>query len=572
MNFPLYIAKKIYNDQGDKRKVSRPAIRIATIGVAIGLAVMIVTVSVVLGFKHTIRDKVVGFGSHIQVHNIMNYSGGDPHPICANDSLMNAISKLDGVAHAERFSMTQGILKTDEDFLGVAFKGIAAEYDTTFLSKHLTEGSIPEFSDSASHYKLLISKMIADKMRLKAGDKVYGYFIDNEDVRTRRFTIAGIYQTNMTRFDETLCFTDLYTANKLNGWTENQATGIEVLVKDFERLDLTANAFIDNVNRSSDEQGNSLTSETIYELYPQVFSWLELLDINVWIILALMVMILIGQVKMNKKQIESFTNQLHEIRTENQNTLISVDSFSREYVELSKELQQYVDDEKRLIEKAEEDRQSVSMMVAGISHDFRTPLTAATGYLQMAQQSGKLPKEEAEYVDTALRKMKYLRELSDEFFTLSLIDKPEEDEESTVSLKRILEDVTLGQYEWIEKRGLEFSSGISEDPCEICASEVDIIRLLENIYSNARKYAKSYLHVELTKPEVGKMVLSVSNDTDIIKSEDVDSVFKPFHRAASGEAEGSGLGLYIAKKITEKYGGEITAELDENIFSIYIFL
>ena len=281
MNFPLYIAKKIYNDQGDKRKVSRPAIRIATIGVAIGLAVMIVTVSVVLGFKHTIRDKVVGFGSHIQVHNIMNYSGGDPHPICANDSLMNAISKLDGVAHAERFSMTQGILKTDEDFLGVAFKGIAAEYDTTFLSKHITEGSIPEFSDSASHYKLLISKMIADKMRLKAGD--------NEDVRTRRFTIAGIYQTNMTRFDETLCFTDLYTANKLNGWTENQATGIEVLVKDFVHLDLTANKFIDNVNRSSDEQGNSLTSETIYELYPQVFSWLELLDINVWIILALMV-------------------------------------------------------------------------------------------------------------------------------------------------------------------------------------------------------------------------------------------------------------------------------------------
>ena len=107
MNLPLYIAKRIYSDQGDKRKVSRPAIRIATIGVAIGLAVMIVTVSVVLGFKHTIRDKVVGFGSHIQVHNIMNYNGSDPHPICANDSLMKAVGKLPGVANAERFSMTQ---------------------------------------------------------------------------------------------------------------------------------------------------------------------------------------------------------------------------------------------------------------------------------------------------------------------------------------------------------------------------------------------------------------------------------------------------------------------------------
>ena len=289
MNFPLYIAKRIYSDQGDKRKVSRPAIRIATIGVAIGLAVMIVTVSVVLGFKHTIRDKVVGFGSHIQVHNIMNYNGSDPHPICANDSWMKAVGKLPGVAKAERFSMTQGILKTDEDFLGIAIKGIAEEYDTTFLSQHLIAGNITSFSDKTSKYKLLVSKMIADKMRLKVGDKVFGYFIDNQDVRTRKFTISGIYQTNMTRFDETLCFTDLHTANKLNGWTDNQATGIEVLVKDFEKVNETANQFIDNINRTSDEQGNSLTSETIYELYPQVFSWLELLDINVWIILALMV-------------------------------------------------------------------------------------------------------------------------------------------------------------------------------------------------------------------------------------------------------------------------------------------
>ena len=289
MNFPLYIAKRIYSDQGDKRKVSRPAIRIATIGVAIGLAVMIVTVSVVLGFKHTIRDKVVGFGSHIQVHNIMNYNGSDPHPICANDSLMKAVGKLPGVAKAERFSMTQGILKTDEDFLGIAIKGIAEEYDTTFLSQHLIAGNITSFSDKTSKYKLLVSKMIADKMRLKVGDKVFGYFIDNQDVRTRKFTISGIYQTNMTRFDETLCFTDLHTANKLNGWTDNQVTGIEVLVKDFEKVNDTANQFIDNINRTSDEQGNSLTSETIYELYPQVFSWLELLDINVWIILALMV-------------------------------------------------------------------------------------------------------------------------------------------------------------------------------------------------------------------------------------------------------------------------------------------
>lgn len=269
--------------------MSRPAIRIATVGVAIGLAVMIVTVSVVLGFKHSIRDKVVGFGSHIQIHNVMTYSGGTQHPICVDDSLTKAINGIEGVANAQRFTMTQGILKTDDDFLGVMFKGIGPEYNTSFLKTHLIEGEIPQFSDSTSHYQLLISQMIADKLRLKAGDKVYAYFIDEGDVRTRRYTICGIYQTNMTRFDENLCITDLYTANKLNGWQKKQATGVEVNVRDFEHLADIEERFIIRINRTSDSEGNIMTTETIYELYPQVFSWLELLDINVWIILVLMV-------------------------------------------------------------------------------------------------------------------------------------------------------------------------------------------------------------------------------------------------------------------------------------------
>ena len=289
MNLPLFIAKKIYSDKGDKRKVSRPAIRIATVGVAIGLAVMIVTVSVVLGFKHTIRDKVVGFGSHIQVHNVLTYNGSDQYPVCIDDSMMQMIGSIDGVSHVERFAMTQGILKTDEDFLGVAFKGVGPEYDMTFLKSHLVEGEMPEFSDSTSKQKLLMSKMIADKLRLKAGDKVFAYFIDGQDVRTRRYTVSGIYQTNMTRFDENLCFIDLYAASRLNGWLNGEVTGVEVKVKDFEQLQLTEDRFVEKINRSIDPQGNVLTTETIYELYPQVFSWLELLDINVWIILALMV-------------------------------------------------------------------------------------------------------------------------------------------------------------------------------------------------------------------------------------------------------------------------------------------
>ena len=288
MNLPFFIAKRIYSDQGDKRKVSRPAIRIATLGVGIGLAVMIITVSVVLGFQHTIRDKVVGFGSHLQVMNIQAFSSTDPYSICLDDSMMTVLKNLKGVKHAERYAMTQGILKTDEDFLGVLFKGVGPEYDMTFLRQHLLEGNIPTFSDSTSTNKLLISKMIADKMKLKAGDRIYAYYID-DNVRTRRYTVSGIYQTNMTRFDESLCFTDLYAVEKINGWEKDEVTGAELLVNDFEKLEETYEDVIVKVNRSEDKRLNTLSSQTIYEAYPQVFSWLELLDINVWIILALMV-------------------------------------------------------------------------------------------------------------------------------------------------------------------------------------------------------------------------------------------------------------------------------------------
>lgn len=288
MNLPFFIAKRIYSDQGDKRKVSRPAIRIATIGVAIGLAVMIVTVSVVLGFKHTIRDKVVGFGSHIQVQNMLTFLSTDSYPICINDSVMKSYEQIEGVKHVERFTFSQGILKTDDDFLGVLFKGVGPEYDLNFLSQHLTEGEMPIFSDTTSTNRILISKMIADKLRLNVGDRIFAYFI-GENVRTRRFTVTGIYQTNMTRFDEALCFTDLYTTRRLNDWTEDQCSGAEITVKDFDKLQKTADIFVENVNRRTDKEMNTYTSQTIYETYPQIFNWLELLDINVWIILVLMV-------------------------------------------------------------------------------------------------------------------------------------------------------------------------------------------------------------------------------------------------------------------------------------------
>ncbi len=288
MNLPLFIAKRIYSDNDAQQKVSKPAIRIATAGVAVGLAVMIVSVCIVLGFKHTIRDKVIGFGSHITVANFMTIHGNGQRPIAINDSMTKVLRSVNGMRHVQRYALKQGILKTDSDFLGVAFKGIAAEYDTTFIHNNMVSGCIPTFSDETSHNKIVISKIMADMLKIKTGDKVFAYFIDNDNVRMRRFLVSGIYQTNLTQYDKTICFTDLYTAVRLNGWNNDQVTGAEIIVNDFNKVNDVEDILVSKVNRTTDSYGETYSSETIQESNPQIFSWLDLLDLNVWIILALM--------------------------------------------------------------------------------------------------------------------------------------------------------------------------------------------------------------------------------------------------------------------------------------------
>lgn len=288
MNFPLFIAKRIYTDNKSKRQVSKPVIRIATLGVAIGLAVMIISVCVVLGFKHTIRDKVVGFGSHIQVADFLTLQSSEQYPIQMNDSMMKVLSEIEGINHVQRYAFKQGILKTDNDFLGVVFKGVGPEFDSTFIHQNMIEGYIPSFSDKNSGNKLVISKTIANQLKLKIDQKIFCYFIDYQGVRARRYTIAGIYETNLSQYDKVICITDLYSVVKLNGWEADQASGAELTVHDFNRINEVEDRIISQVNRTVDKYGETYSSQTIKEQNPAIFSWLDLLDMNVWIILALM--------------------------------------------------------------------------------------------------------------------------------------------------------------------------------------------------------------------------------------------------------------------------------------------
>ena len=288
MNWKLFVAQRIYRSREGEKEVSKPAVLIARWGIAIGLAVMIVAVAVVIGFKHEVRDKVVGIGSDIVITNFDGQKSYETKPIAAGDSLMEALHATSGVKHVQRYSTKPGMIMTDDNFLGMVLKGVSQEYDWTFLKKHLQEGEIPAFSDTASTNRTLISRTIANKLHLKTGDKLYTYYIQGENVRARRLEVAGIYQTNFSIYDDLFLLTDLYTVNRLNAWQKDQVSGIELEVADYNQLETVKDAVRVEVDMVKDKYGGTYYTQSVEEQNPQIFAWLDLLDMNVWVILILM--------------------------------------------------------------------------------------------------------------------------------------------------------------------------------------------------------------------------------------------------------------------------------------------
>lgn len=289
MNWKLFIARRIYKKNEGGREVSKPAVRIAMLGIAIGLAIMIVSIAVVIGFKHQVRDKVVGIGSDIVISNFEAQNTYETSPIVANDSLFAQLQTLEGVRHLQRYSTKPGMIMTDTDFEGMVLKGISTEYDLSFIKRHLIEGEIPLFTDTVASQQVLISQTNALKLKLKVGDKIYTYFVDDDHIRARRLTIAGIYQTNFTTYDDLFLISDLYTVNRLNNWKTDQVSGVEIQVKDYDKLEDVRELVHEKVDVQTDKYGGIYFTQSIEDLHPEIFAWLGLLDMNVWVILILMI-------------------------------------------------------------------------------------------------------------------------------------------------------------------------------------------------------------------------------------------------------------------------------------------
>ncbi|MCD8260087.1 MAG: ABC transporter permease [Bacteroides sp.] len=284
----LFIAKRIYRDKEEGKQVSRPAVLIAMVGIAIGLAVIIVSVAVVIGFKKEVRNKITGFGSDIHIHNFDAIRSYETQPVFIDSLVMEDLAGFPNVVHVQRYSTKPGIIKTDDAFQGIVLKGVGPEYDLEFFRDHLLEGEIPLFSDTMATNQVLISSTIAADLQLSTGDKILTYFIEKE-VRARALTVAGIYQTNFSEYDKLFLVTDLYTVNRLNNWESGQVTGAEIRIADYNKLEDTAYDIGEVYDTLEDGYGGTYFVQDVEDLNPQIFAWLGLLDLNVWVILTLMI-------------------------------------------------------------------------------------------------------------------------------------------------------------------------------------------------------------------------------------------------------------------------------------------
>lgn len=287
LNLELFIARKVYFGESTKQKVSSPAIKIAVAGIAIGLTAMILSVCIVVGFKKEIRDKVIGFGSHIQVTSFASTLSYDTKPVRLSDSILSVLKSNPDINHIESYATKPGIIKTDNDFQGVVLKGVGEGYDWSFFKENMIEGNVLQISDSAVANQAIISKYIADRLHLKLGDSFFTYFIQ-EPLKVRKFTITGIYSTNFEDYDKLFMIVGLNTVQRLNGWDENQVSGLELRVKDYSRLQEIKDNLFFVMAGSHDGDGNALFTRSIEETNPMIFSWLSLLDMNVWVIIILM--------------------------------------------------------------------------------------------------------------------------------------------------------------------------------------------------------------------------------------------------------------------------------------------
>ncbi|MBN2486916.1 MAG: ABC transporter permease [Bacteroidales bacterium] len=297
MNLELTIARRFIKSSGKGGSFTSPIIRLSVVAIALSMAIMIIAVATVTGFKNEIRNRVTGFGGHIQIVNFDSNNSLESSPIDKNQSFLPELIAMPGIKNIQVFATKPAMIKTKNEIQGIIMKGIGPDFDTLFFAQNIVEGGMPKITDSAKTNQVLISKKLANMLHLKLGEKFTTFFIDERisdvPINRRVFQICGIYQTSLETFDEQFILGDIKHIQTLNGWNNNQVGGFEILISNYGTLDyLTENVRLPVEFRFM-EDGSRLRVLSIKEKYPQIFDWLNLLDMNVVAILVIMIIVAI---------------------------------------------------------------------------------------------------------------------------------------------------------------------------------------------------------------------------------------------------------------------------------------
>ena len=283
MSGPKFIADRIFSLS--KENLSSTVMRLAVTSVALAIIVMLIAWAVVVGFKNQIRDKVIGFVAPIHVQSLDKNESVEETPFQLDSLLISRLNSVGGIAHYQMVANKAGMIKTDDEIQGVVLKGVDENYDWSYFSNCLIEGQTPKYQADERSTEVLLSKVIADKMLLNVGDDVRVWFIDKDNqARGRKFTVSGIFETGFYEFDERYVFADLNQIRKLNGWEDNECGLLEIALQDGYDADLVNGKLYYSLP-------TNLASYTARDSNPQVFDWLDLLDTNVWLIMALMLLV-----------------------------------------------------------------------------------------------------------------------------------------------------------------------------------------------------------------------------------------------------------------------------------------
>ena len=283
MNVEYFIAKRLVSAKEGNNRLSRPIIRIAILAIALSVTVMLISIGVVKGFKKDIADKVIGFGSHIQITAFSDNNSYETKAISKNQDFYPSIENEKGINHIQYFATKAGIIKTADEIHGVILKGVGSDFNRDFFKDNLVEGEVPIYNDTLSSSRVIISKKIADLLDLEIDEKLIMYFAQDPP-RVRKFVVAGIYTTELEEFDNLYVFGDIRHIQNLNNWGIDSVGGFEITIHNFDNLDALTQMVYEKIDYD-------LNAQTIKEINPQIFDWLKLQDINVNVIIILMLIV-----------------------------------------------------------------------------------------------------------------------------------------------------------------------------------------------------------------------------------------------------------------------------------------